>query len=100
MFYPATEESGGKVVASIRLKAYRRGQQDVEYLTALCNATGRPRWDVAQALRKRLTLEARSTFRYAEDAGTQDYPDFSSDEWERMRREIGAFLSETASSKE
>lgn len=100
LFYPATEESGGKVVASIRLKAYRRGQQDVEYLTALCNATGRPRWDVAQALRKRLTLEARSTFRYAEDAGTQDYPNFSSDEWERMRREIGAFLSETASSNE
>jgi len=100
LFYPATEESGGKVVASIRLKAYRRGQQDVEYLTALCNATGRPRWDVARALRKRLTLEARSTFRYAEDAGTQDYPSFSSDEWERMRREIGAFLSETASFKE
>jgi len=100
LFYPATEESGGKVVASIRLKAYRRGQQDVEYLTALCNATGRPRWDVAQALRKRLALEARSTFRYAEDAGTQDYPDFSSDEWERLRREIGAFLSEVASSKE
>lgn len=100
LFYPATEESGGKVVASIRLKAYRRGQQDVEYLTALCRATGRPRWDVAQALRKRLTLEARSTFRYSEDAGTQDYPDFSSDEWEGLRREIGAFLSETASSKE
>ncbi|MBQ8286026.1 MAG: DUF4091 domain-containing protein, partial [Thermoguttaceae bacterium] len=100
LFYPATKESGGKVVASIRLKAYRRGQQDVEYLTALCNATGRPRWDVAQALRKRLTLEARSTFRNAEDAGTQDYPDFSPDEWERLRREIGAFLSETASSKE
>ena len=100
LFYPATEEGGGKVVASLRLKAYRRGQQDVEYLTALCNATGRPRWDVAQALRKRLSLEARSTFRYAEDAGTQDYPDFSSEEWERMRREIGAFLSETASFKE
>ena len=100
LFYPATEESDGKFVASIRLKAYRRGQQDVEYLTALCNATGRPRWDVAQALRKRLTLEARSSFRYAEDAGTQDYPNFSSDEWERMRREIGAFLSEVASSKE
>lgn len=100
LFYPATEESGGKVVASIRLKAYRRGEQDVEYLTALCKATGRPRWDVAQALRKRLTLEARSTFRYAEDAGTQDYPDFSPDEWERLRREIGAFLSEVASFKE
>ena len=100
LFYPATEESGGKVVASIRLKAYRRGQQDVEYLTALCRATGRPRWDVAQALRKRLTLEARSTFRSSEDAGTQDYPEFSSDEWERLRREIGAFLSENASSKE
>ena len=100
LFYPATEKSGGKVVASIRLKAYRRGQQDVEYLTALCNATGRPRWDVAQALRKRLTLEARSTFRYAEDAGTQDYPDFSSEDWERLRREIGAYLSEVASSNE
>lgn len=100
LFYPATEESGGKVVASIRLKAYRRGQQDVEYLTALCNATGRPRWDVAQALRRRFPLEARSTFRYSEDAGTQDYPNFSPDEWERLRREIGAFLSETASSKE
>lgn len=99
LFYPATEESGGKVVASIRLKAYRRGQQDVEYLTALCNATGRPRWDVAQALRKRFPLEVRSTFRYSEDAGTQDYPNFSPDEWERLRREIGAFLSETASFK-
>ncbi|MBR4833167.1 MAG: DUF4091 domain-containing protein [Thermoguttaceae bacterium] len=100
LFYPATEESGGKVVASLRLKAYRRGQQDVEYLTALCRATGRPRQDVARALRERFPLEVRLTFRSADDAGTQDYPNFSPDEWEKLRREIGAFLSETASLKE
>ena len=52
LFYPAarrTERRGR--VPSVRLKAYRRGQQDVEYLTLWSRQRGQPRWAVGQQVR-------------------------------------------------
>lgn len=98
LLYPPKESrnADSQVVPSIRLKAFRRGQQDVEYLTALVKATGKPREDVAQALRRRLPLDATTRFTSAEDAGTQDYADVSPADLRKLRREIGEFLTRQA----
>jgi hypothetical protein len=73
LFYPRGEDR--PPVPSIRLKAYRRGQQDVEYLTLLALATGEPRWSVGQAARAALSLagERRSTGAAGEDAARIEY---------------------------
>ncbi len=59
LFYPG--EPGGQKdpVASIRLKAYTRGQQDVEYLMLLARAEGQSRAELAPRVREILPL-ARS----------------------------------------
>ena len=49
LFYPGP-------IPSIRLKAYRRGQQDVEYLTLLSQVLKEPRWAVGQKVRETLHL--------------------------------------------
>ena len=46
--------SGPGVIPSIRLKAYRRGQQDVEYLTLWSQLHNEPRWAVGQQVRAAL----------------------------------------------
>ena len=43
---------------SVRLKAYRRGQQDVEYLTLLSHWMGEPRWATGERVREVLRLSA------------------------------------------
>ena len=64
------------VVPSIRLKAYRRGQQDVEYLTLWSRQCGLPRGTVGRQVRAVLHLsgsrQATETGG-AEDAGRIDY---------------------------
>jgi len=64
------------VVPSIRLKAYRRGQQDVEYLTIWSRQCGLPRGTVGRQVRAALHLsgsrQATETGG-AEDAGRIDY---------------------------
>ncbi|MEX0776662.1 MAG: hypothetical protein WD042_13245 [Phycisphaeraceae bacterium] len=59
LFYPPRDEIKHPL-PSIRLKAFRRGQQDVEYLTLLMKATRQPRWAVAQALHDAQKLDGRT----------------------------------------
>ena len=54
LFYPGRD--GKTPIPSVRLKAFRRGQQDVEYLTLLVKETGEPRWAVARRVREALRL--------------------------------------------
>ncbi|MCF0234733.1 MAG: DUF4091 domain-containing protein, partial [Thermoguttaceae bacterium] len=96
LFYPPVKESDGAVAASIRLKAFRRGEQDVEYLTALQVATGLPRETVAEAVRQRLKLGVESQYKSAEDAGVQKYNGAAPADLRRWRGEIGAFLSRSS----
>ena len=56
LFYPGRGKEAGPV-PSIRLKAYRRGQQDVEYLTLLAQVKGEPRWAIGRSVRQALRLE-------------------------------------------
>ncbi len=93
LFYPATSETNGQIVPSIRLKSYRRGEQDVEYLTLLVKATGRSRDEIGNAVRARLDLDkSQARFEYAEDAGTTLYQGASPDSLETFRRELGDCL--------
>src|ERR1019366_3949484 len=57
LFYPGRDAHEGPV-PSIRLKAYRRGQQDVEYLTLLSQVKGVPRGVVGDCVRAALHLNA------------------------------------------
>ena len=97
LFYPATADSDGKPAPSLRLKSYRRGQQDVEYLVLWTQLTGQPRWAVGEAVRQALVLagqrSAAEPAAGAEDAGRIQYAKLlPSDLW-RLRMAIGEDLS-------
>lgn len=49
LFYPADE---GGAIPSVRLKAFRRGQQDIEYLTILGSIYDLPRYALTEWLKK------------------------------------------------
>jgi hypothetical protein len=95
LFYPA-RSAGEDPAPSIRLKAYRRGQQDVEYLTLLARQTGQPRWAVGQRVRAELGLAAQregTGFVGGEDAGVITFANLLPQNVAALRRQIGAALS-------
>jgi len=84
------------VVPSIRLKAYRRGQQDVEYLTLWSRQCGLPRGTVGRQVRAALHLSGsrRATETGgAEDAGRIDYSGLRPQDLWALRVRIGEALS-------
>lgn len=94
LFYP--DPKGGPPVPSVRLKAYRRGQQDVEYLTLYARTSGEPRWAVANRVRETLALAGErrgSGFAGGEDAGRIDYAKLSPADLWSLRVRIGSALS-------
>jgi hypothetical protein len=102
LFYPPADGRDGPPVASIRLKAYRRGQQDVEYLALWADRTGQPRWAVGREVRKLLALagERRGTGHAdGEDAGVMDYSSLRPQQLEALRVRMGRALSEAAAGK-
>jgi hypothetical protein len=94
LFYPGRDSR--EPVPSIRLKAYRRGQQDVEYLTLLAATTGEPRWSIGDRVRETLGLSAErkgSGFAGGEDAGVIHYERLRPrDDW-ALRVRLGEVLS-------
>jgi hypothetical protein len=91
LFYPS--RTGGEPSPSIRLKAYRRGQQDVEYLTLLGQIQGEPRWMLGQNVREQLKLVGNRQSANADDAGQVRYDRFRpQDEW-TLRLRLGEALS-------
>jgi hypothetical protein len=95
LFYPAPSGWGGAPVPSIRLKAFRRGQQDVEYLTLWSIAKGEPRWAVGRRVREALGLvaERKGTGAGGEDAGVVHYGRLRPQDLAALRDRIGDDLS-------
>ncbi|GBC59260.1 hypothetical protein DENIS_0196 [Desulfonema ishimotonii] len=81
---------------SLRLKVFRRGQQDTEYLTLLCDAIGRQRDDVAAWLRQATDLNGRVRKTSPGDAGTVVFPERDPGALWRLRYRVGKLLSEKA----
>ncbi len=98
LFYPP-RNGGGEPIASIRLKAYRRGQQDVEYLTLLAKQTGQQRGSLGRQMREVLKLagtRAGTGFEGGEDAGIITFADLMPQQAAALRERVGAALSAAA----
>lgn len=97
LFYPARSNADGVgPLPSIRLKAYRRGQQDVEYLTLLAQVSKEPRGAMGQRVREelRLVAEKRGTgFTGGEDAGVIHFSKLSPQDLWALRVRVGEVLS-------
>ena len=94
LFYPPHAGYASGPVPSIRLKAYRRGQQDVEYLTLLSQVTNEPRWAVGSRVRDALQLAAERQTTGGEDAGRMNYGRLLPQDLWALRVRIGQALSD------
>ncbi len=98
LFYPARGAGPhAGPIPSIRLKAYRRGQQDVEYLTLWSRLRNEPQWAVGQQVRATLKLAGTrqgTGFAGGEDAGRIDYGRLRPRDLWALRVAIGEALSQ------
>jgi hypothetical protein len=97
LFYPGRGK-GAEPVPSIRLKSYRRGQQDVEYLTLLAQVEGEPRWALGQRVRETLRLVPGrgATEVEGEDVGVLPYGQLRPQDLWALRVRVGEVLSAAA----
>jgi hypothetical protein len=97
LFYPGRDGKEGPI-PSVRLKAYRRGEQDVEYLTLFAQVTGQPRWAVAANVREALHLagERKGTGAPGEDAGVVSFARLKPQDLWALRVQVGQALSDAA----
>jgi hypothetical protein len=97
LFYPKRPDGEGDgPIPSVRLKAYRRGQQDVEYLTLLTAVLKEPRWAVGQRVREELKLagvRGASGVAAVEDAGVVRYNQLKPQDLWALRLRVGEALS-------
>jgi len=97
LFYPGKPAGEAGPVPSVRLKAFRRGQQDVEYLTLLAQQLKQPRWAIGQRVREALRLAGvrqGSGFVGGEDAGTVAFGRLLPQDVWAVRVQVGQALSE------
>jgi hypothetical protein len=95
LFYPGGPAGRIEPVPSIRLKAYLRGQQDVEYLTLLARVQHQSQLQLGQAVRAAMNLHAmrKGTGFVGEDAGVMDFSGLLPQDVWKIRQRIGAALS-------
>jgi GDSL-like Lipase/Acylhydrolase family/Domain of unknown function (DUF4091) len=95
LFYPPRPGETGPT-PSVRLKAFRRGQQDVEYLTILSQVMKEPRWSLGETVRKELALDGKreGTGAAGEDAGIVTYDRRNPADFWALRLRIGEYLSD------
>ena len=77
----------------MRLKAFTRGQQDVEYMVLLGHAYGKPRYAVANGMRKVVDTSARVLKTHEMDAGTISFRSASPQKLWELRVRAGAMIS-------
>jgi len=94
LFYPGAAIGRPGPLPSIRLKAFRRGQQDVEYLTILSTASGISRRDVSKMILKNLHLEGEFLQKTTVDAGQVSFQNLSPVALWRLRTAVGCYLNE------
>jgi hypothetical protein len=88
VFYPGSKFGKNEPFASVRLKAYRRGQQDIEYLVLLAQQRGWDRDAVAMAMGKALDLSGGVTIESEEDAGTINFRNVRDAQLDELRLRV------------
>ena len=96
MFYHGKPLKQVAPVPSIRLKAYRRGQQDVEYLVMFAKVYNHPCWRVGRDVRRMLQLKPVFKAQGGEDAGTLTFGALSPRQLWDVRMKVGALLDRAA----
>jgi hypothetical protein len=92
IFYPAFEKWDYKgCYGSLRMKSFRDGQQDAEYLNLLARKLGATRSEVRALIGPNL-FEGSVETTFAEDAGTISYRALTPDKLVALRRLMGANL--------
>lgn len=91
LFYPGGPAGQRGPVPSIRLKSYRRGQQDVEYLVQLAETLKQPRWALGRRVREILNLKA-DVDQKGEEAGRVSYRQLDPAALWALRVRVGAML--------
>ena len=76
----------------MRLKAYRRGQQDIEYLILLADKNGWDRDAVVHTVSKALDLTAEISMRSPEDAGQIRFQNVTNRALEELRWRVAQAL--------
>jgi hypothetical protein len=76
----------------MRLKAYRRGQQDMEYLNLLANSEGWSRDVLTRAVREAMDLSADVDEKFEEDAGTLRFGRIKDRDLETLRQRVADAL--------
>jgi hypothetical protein len=97
VFYPGKSHGVPGACASLRLKAFRRGEQDIEYVRLLGNKLGLlvndpNRLQVAALVGKTLGGIKKLGKLDAEGAVTETFDDVKVEDFERLRRAIAAQL--------
>lgn len=92
LFYPTPQGP----VPSVRLKAFRAGQQLVEYLTLYTVLSGEGRESVGAAVMRETNLHAVLEKRSEADAGTSQFPAAAAPALEALRSRLGAWLDARA----
>ena len=82
------------MVCSVRLKALRRGQQDVEYLALLSRKRGYDRRQLGAMLKGLLELKGQTQERFLDEAGETIFHNLSSEQFARVRAAVAAMLAE------
>ncbi len=85
LLYPGTPLGLQGPVASLRLKALRRGAQDAEYLRLLAESRGWNREDLREALGGLGVFEGATRADYAEDAGRLEFSGLAPEAMARVR---------------
>ena len=83
----------GGVFASVRVKAFRQGQQDVEYLTLLGDAYAQPHYAVSAGMRQMVDLAGEILKTSESDAGTIQFKKTDSVALWLLRTSIGEMIS-------
>ena len=95
LFYP----TGKGPLPSVRLKAFRRGQQDVAYFNTLCRRLGVPRFALADLFRE-AGIQERMFRSSASDAGTVGFDGITPHTLWTIRCAVGSLLNSAGSGRQ
>jgi hypothetical protein len=88
LFYVGSKFGRNEPFGSLRLKAFRRGQQDVEYLTLLAKHRGWDHESVSTAVSGELDLAGAYRQNQDEDAGSVSFEGVTNSQIEAVRRRV------------
>lgn len=84
--------SNGDIYQSLRLKAYRRAEQDIEYLLLLKKKKNWTDSELRKFIEHYLPLKGETLKKFTEDAGTRQYQDLSPENYRKLREAAAELL--------